>query len=510
MRQRLDSTRIRRCSALQAFVRTAHRGNAAGIPHRQRCPSAENAAIAEPVTPAEFAAAMAACGPFGTVPALAAAVSGGPHSLALALLAQDWARGRGGSLLALVVDHGLRPESAAEATHAARLLAARGIAARILPLGLPLGPRLQERARAARYAALQRAAAEAGRPWLLLGHHQADQAETLLFRASRGSGPEGLAAMPRVRAVPEALILRPLLEFPPARLEATVAAAGLAPIRDPSNENPRFHRIRLRQALGGDAAGIAALAAAAAAFGRRRARTEAAIAARLADTAILHAEGFARLDLAALGRDAIATAAFAALIRLIAGADWPPGPDAAAALLARGYGTLGGAWLRHGLLLRDPAAIGPPVPAKPGALWDRRFRLARPGDETSPHALPPASAAPAEAATHIIAALADDAPRLRPRAPQLPAAVLRALPAIRTQDGALAACPALLYPSPEACAPFPILFAPAAGPPAGWREAAAPDLGGDAHSTDVNPSLCKRRGPPSDLPGADEETDRDT
>ncbi|MBR0674538.1 ATP-binding protein, partial [Neoroseomonas soli] len=90
---------------------------------------------------------MAPLGPFGPSPRIAAGVSGGPHSLALALLAAEWARARGGDLLALVADHGLRPESGAEAEGVAALLAARGIAARVLRLGLAGGPGLQERAR---------------------------------------------------------------------------------------------------------------------------------------------------------------------------------------------------------------------------------------------------------------------------------------------------------------------------------------------------------------------------
>ncbi|MCO6420058.1 tRNA lysidine(34) synthetase TilS, partial [Siccirubricoccus sp. KC 17139] len=82
----------------------------------------------------------------------------------------------------------------------------------------------QARAREARLAALLAACHEAGRPWLLLGHHRADQAETLLFRALRGSGPAGLAGMAPARPAVEALLLRPLLGTPPARLEAVVAA----------------------------------------------------------------------------------------------------------------------------------------------------------------------------------------------------------------------------------------------------------------------------------------------
>ena len=97
---------------------------------------------------------MAPLGPFGPAPRLAAGVSGGPHSLALALLADRWARRRGGDVLALVADHGLRPESAAEAAHVHGLLAGCGVAAQVVRLGLATGPSMQERARAARLAAL--------------------------------------------------------------------------------------------------------------------------------------------------------------------------------------------------------------------------------------------------------------------------------------------------------------------------------------------------------------------
>src|SRR6266536_2158308 len=83
----------------------------------------------------EFGAAMAALGPFEPAPRLAAGVSGGPDSMALALLADTWARERGGSLIALIVDHGLREASAAEATGTAARLRERGIAARVLTIG---------------------------------------------------------------------------------------------------------------------------------------------------------------------------------------------------------------------------------------------------------------------------------------------------------------------------------------------------------------------------------------
>jgi tRNA(Ile)-lysidine synthase len=413
---------------------------------------------------------MAPLGPFGPAPPVAAGVSGGPHSLALALLAEGWARARGGSLLALVADHGLRPGSAAEAEATAAALAARGIAARVLRLGLAPGGAggLQARARAARLAALLEACREVGRPWLLLGHHRGDQAETLLLRALAGSGPAGLAAMAPARTAPEALVLRPLLPVPAARLEATVEAAGLAPVRDPTNDDPRFARARLRRALadpGGTGPEAAALAAAAAAFGDRRARGAAAAAERLASAGVrLHPEGWAELDPAALGADPVAEAALAALLRAVGGGRFAPPRAAVAALRAapRG-GTLGGAWLappgggRGGAgpwrLMREPAAAlaAPPAPARRGAVWDRRFRLVGPAFGEG------------EAGGLRVGALgAAEAARLRRLAPRLPAAVLATLPALRG-DGALAAVPALLYPDPAAAVRFAMVFAPAAG-----------------------------------------------
>jgi tRNA(Ile)-lysidine synthase len=418
-------------------------------------------APADPLSAEEFAGLMAPLGPFGRGPRLAAGVSGGPDSLALALLADRWARARGGSLLALVADHGLRPDSAAEAEATLSQLLRLGIPARLLPLRLAPGPALQERAREARLAALLAACAEAGTPWLLLGHHQADQAETLLFRALRGSGASGLAAMPPVRATAEALILRPLLPVPPARLAATVA--GLAPIRDPSNSDPRFARARLRALL--DPAATEALAEAATAFARRRARLEAALGARLAASTTLRPSGFAEIDPAALGTDALADALLARLVQAVAGARHAPPAAAVAALRGRGEGTLAGAWLRPRrgawLLFREPAAIAPPVEALAGALWDRRFRLSGPG-----------------APGHEVSALGPaDAARLRRLAPAWPAALLAGLPAIR-HNGMLVAVPALDYPDPDRCKPFRAVFALVGFLPAGEAATGVNSAGG--------------------------------
>jgi tRNA(Ile)-lysidine synthase len=401
------------------------------------------AAAADPLSEADFAALMAPLGPFGRAPLLLAGVSGGPHSLALALLADGWARARGGRLLALVCDHGLRPESAAEATGVAAMLARRGIAARIESLGLAPGSGAQERARAARLRALLQACRAEGAPWLLLGHHRADQAETLLMRALAGSGRAGLAAMAPVRAEAEALVLRPLLGVAPSRLEAVLAEAGLEPVRDPSNLDVRFTRIRLRGALGERA--VAALAETAERFGQRRARLAERVAERLAGAAMLHEAGFARLDLAALGADAAARAALAALVRAVAGNAYPPPEAAVARLLAQGEGTLSGAVLRRGgLLLREEAALGPPVEARPGVVWDGRFRLA---------GSPPAGA--------TVGAAGQGARRL-PRPGWMPAGVVPTLPALYV-NGTLAEVPALAYRITSCRADSAFRFAPAGG-----------------------------------------------
>lgn len=426
---------------------------------------------------------MARFGPFGPAPALAAGVSGGPHSLALALLAAAWARARGGDLLALIVEHGLRPDSAAEAAHVVAMLQARGIPSRILPLGLRPGPAVQARARAARLEALLAAAGAAGRVWLLLGQHAGDQAETLLLRGLAGSGGGGLAGMAPLRATAPALLLRPLLGAGPARLEATVAAAGLTPVRDPSNADPRSSRVRVRAALSAAPVARDALVAASLGFGRRRATREAAVAARLAGAAVLHATGDASLDLAALGDDAVADAALAALVRAVGGGAYAPAAAATAALRRRGGGTLGGTRLRRaGLrhhLAREAAAVAPPVAALPGALWDGRWRLDGPGDA----ACMLGALGPGRGATERAAACALGGPGTRPdgrasELPRLPAAVRTSLPAIR-RDGALVAVPPLDYPDPATCRRFVLRFAPAAGPVvAAWDMA---DAGNPPH-----------------------------
>ena len=154
-------------------------------------------------------------------------MSGGRDSLALALLAHDWAAARKGRVLALIVDHGLRPESGAEARTTLERLGGIGIAGEILDwVGAKPVSGLQEAARDARYRLLFAACRRHGILHLLVAHHAGDQAETIAMRAARRSGPDGLAGMAAVVEHRDARLLRPLLGVPRDRLTATLERRG--------------------------------------------------------------------------------------------------------------------------------------------------------------------------------------------------------------------------------------------------------------------------------------------
>jgi tRNA(Ile)-lysidine synthase len=278
-------------------------------------------------------------------------VSGGADSMALAVLARGWARARGGDVLALVADHGLRAESADEAELTRRRLAAEGIASRVLRLGLAAGTRLAERAREARLAALEAAAVERGILHLLLAHHAGDQAETMLMRLLRRSGPDGLAGMAALRETAGVRVLRPLLTVAPGRLRALLAGAGVAWVEDPSNRDPRTVRGRLRALLGdadGSGGATQGLVAASLAYGAARAAREREMAAWLAGNAWMANAWMGGRAWAVLPAGPWPEAAAAALIRAVSGrAHLAPGAVARLAAAPRAA-TLGGARLRAG------------------------------------------------------------------------------------------------------------------------------------------------------------------
>ena len=175
------------------------------------------------------------------------AVSGGPDSLAMLLLAHEAIPG---AFAVATVDHGLRPEAADECALVQRACAERAIPCDVLRVRVGEG-NLQQEARSARYAALAEWADRKGLAAVATAHHADDQAETLLMRLNRGSGVAGLAGVRQAQRH-EALgltVIRPLLGFRRAELAAIVRDEQVA--QDPSNADPRYDRVRIRQALAG-------------------------------------------------------------------------------------------------------------------------------------------------------------------------------------------------------------------------------------------------------------------
>jgi tRNA(Ile)-lysidine synthase len=240
-----------------------------------------SAASEGPVSASEAAALFA---DLSEAPVLILAVSGGPDSTALLWRAARWRarRKHGPKLIAVTVDHGLRPESAREARAVQRLAAKLGVTHRTLRWrGKKPASGIQQAAREARYRLLADAARKAGARHILTAHTLDDQAETVLFRLARGSGIAGLRGMARLSPVPasgerEPTLVRPLLCLPKSRLLATLAAAKIPFADDPSNRDPRFTRPRLRELMPGLAAeGLDARRLSG--FARRMARADQAI-----------------------------------------------------------------------------------------------------------------------------------------------------------------------------------------------------------------------------------------
>jgi tRNA(Ile)-lysidine synthase len=355
---------------------------------------------ATPYTLAELAAAMAALGGFEPRPLLAVAVSGGPDSLALTLLADRWARQRGGLVWGLTVDHGLRPQSSEEARQVGAWLAARGIPHAILTWeGAKPASGIQATARAARYRLLMAWCREQGCLHLLTAHHREDQAETVLIRRRAGSGTNGLAGMSAVRELRGCRLLRPLLGVSRSRLAGFLLAERQGFLTDPSNRNLRFERARLRgEDRLGDAAAVEAVLAEAAEFAGRRIVHERELDALMARSVSPHPAGFAAIDAAALlnAPADLAESLLARLAMTYGDPGYPPRRERVTRLrssLAAAPGrarTLGGcrfvSWRGRVLVLRELARAAPPQRLNPGdcLVWDGRFAARLPPDATAP------------------------------------------------------------------------------------------------------------------------------
>lgn len=349
--------------------------------------------IPVPLSSHEFASLMAPLAPFEVKPSVAVAVSGGADSLCLALLAQDWAVAQGGEAVAVTVDHALRPESAAEAAQVGRWLAAAGMSHHVVTWE---GPKpaadIQAAARVARYALLEEWCRQKGILHVLLAHHQDDQAETLMLRLARGSGVDGLAAMAPAHDGFWVRWLRPLLNVPHARLTATLTAWGQIWIEDPSNQNPKFARARMRAlmpVLAAEGLTPQRLGDTARRLARARGALEDDVAEAAARWVRLHPAGFAQVANAAFSQmeDEVALRLLRRLLQALGGGQYPLRQERVEAMLGRlrqglkRAVTLGGCRLGSlgdsVLICREAGRMAPAMALRPGAEmeWDHRFRF---------------------------------------------------------------------------------------------------------------------------------------
>jgi tRNA(Ile)-lysidine synthase len=404
----------------------------------------------EPLTLAEFAASLASLATFETRPFLAVAVSGGPDSLALVILADRWARERQGEICARTVDHRLRLESSTEIRLLHGWLSTRAIRHEILTWSAdkPAGG-IQEAARRARYALLADWCQKHGCLHLLTAHNREDQAETHLIRYRASSGATGLAGMSAIRELADGRILRPLLGVAKARLVALLDAERQPFITDPSNRNPTFERSRLRT-TGAVPRGtnFMALLNDIRKLGHERAAHERKRDRLLAQTVVLHPAGFAVFDpRLALAPSDSAERALQAIIAAIGGRPYPARREPVARLRGmlaaadrRGH-TLGGchfvSWRNRILVLRELTGAAQAIRLPPGTslLWDHRFSVAL-----------PATANGAVTLGYLGPSGVVELNRLQPERHRcgLPPLVYPILPAVRDEKG-IAAVPHLRY-----------------------------------------------------------------
>lgn len=200
----------------------------------------------KPELVARFAAALERLNPEGGTIGLA--VSGGPDSMAMLLLAQDAIPG---GFEVATVDHGLRPEARDECALVVAACKDRAVPCAVLSVNVGDG-NVQAKAREARYAALGAWAKRRGLAAIATAHHADDQAETVIMRLNRGAGVAGLSGIAEYLELlaPESTVLiRPVLGFTHGELVQICEDARMAVCQDPSNDNADFERVRVRKAL---------------------------------------------------------------------------------------------------------------------------------------------------------------------------------------------------------------------------------------------------------------------
>lgn len=349
--------------------------------------------MAAPYTSQEFAREMAALGLTPGDGPFAVATSGGPDSMALALLFAGW-----GKATYLIFDHGLRDGSAAEARQVGQWLENKGYSHKILTWqGAKPTSDIQARARAARYQALEGWCRSNGVTALLLGHTHDDQAETFFMRLLRGSGVDGLAAMaavaPPVSDNNGPKLVRPLLGVAKARLKEFLNAEGQDYITDPSNENPAFLRVQVRRLLAAsDIEGFNAdtLVKTASRMARVKRVLDSLTREVLKTSLQVFDEGYGRLDTPGLlaAPEEIGLRALSKALVAFGGGRYPPRLEKLErlyqALKAKDFSgaTLAGCQIfpdHDGFIYfcREASEISQTLSLSPGekAIWDRRFEV---------------------------------------------------------------------------------------------------------------------------------------
>lgn len=269
--------------------------------------------------------------PLSCVARVAVGVSGGPDSLALLFMLSGW-QAAGGSrrVFAFTVDHGLRPEAGDEAEYVAAVCKALAINHETL---IWAGPKpsagIQAAARDARKALLAGAARRVGAQAIALAHHRDDQAETFLLRLARGSGVYGLGAMRGETDWEGLRVVRPLLDVPKSRLIETLRKAGIGWREDPSNEDERYARVRIRKLLPAlEREGLTAerLSQTASRLARAADALDVWVSNVLGASAVVHPAGPVKLPVAALDNvpDEIRYRAISRILRFVGGNDYAP------------------------------------------------------------------------------------------------------------------------------------------------------------------------------------------
>ena len=312
------------------------------------------------------------------------AVSGGSDSLAMLLLLHE----AGWRLEAATVDHGLRPEAAEEAAYVAQVCAGLGVPHATLTVDLSEAKgNLQDQARRARYAALRGWAAERGIGHVALGHTLDDEAETFLMRIARGAGLDGLSGMNPWAFDGQVTWVRPFLGARREDLRDYLRSKSVAWRDDPSNEDERFDRVRMRKAL----KTLEPLGISPERIGevvRNLSHVRLDLDTRARDAFLMHGEeehgdvlfrfpGFRE----AAGGHEVLRRSFAAALRWVSGADYPPRSEALLDLIAglrKGETrTLHGCFVssgREARITREFNAVKD-LSCPTDQLWDGRWKL---------------------------------------------------------------------------------------------------------------------------------------